>query len=325
MELVDKQNYIALLANLLNGILQALFKFAAVLAARNHAAKIQRKDPLAGQGFRNFSGDDQLRQSFDDGALAHARLADKHGIVLGAAAHDLHDALDLGRAAHHGIQLAVLRGFGQIAAVFFQRVVVFAAGVAFLTGLAVFAVGLVVFQAFQNLLLQFLRIDAHISQKGNGHAFPLPKQRQPEMLGTYVAVAQTAAFQNAAFQNFFASGCQFQHAAALTGAFAKNGVDTFINCRIIDVFRQKLGNDIPRLFQQAQQQMLGAHVGLMKRDGGLLSRGDGPLGPLSESSKNRHRFPPVINGFRMLSAFPEAAGSGPAPREAPIASASRTA
>ena len=39
---------------------------------------------------------DALREALDDGRLAHARLADEHGVVLGAPREDLHDALDLG-------------------------------------------------------------------------------------------------------------------------------------------------------------------------------------------------------------------------------------
>jgi hypothetical protein len=43
---------------------------------------------------------------FDDGGLAHARLADQHRVVLGAALQDLDGAADLVVAADHRVELA---------------------------------------------------------------------------------------------------------------------------------------------------------------------------------------------------------------------------
>src|SRR5215471_19108471 len=48
-----------------------------------------------------------LSQTFHNSGLAHARLADQHWIVLGAAAQDLDDALDLAFAADQRVKLAV--------------------------------------------------------------------------------------------------------------------------------------------------------------------------------------------------------------------------
>ena len=72
------------------------------------------------------------------------------------------------------------------------------------------------------------------------------------MLGAHITVAQTAAFQNAAFQNFFTPRSQFQHPAALTGPFTQNGMDTLIHGSVINIFRQKLGNKIAGFLQQTQ-------------------------------------------------------------------------
>ena len=51
--------------------------------------------------------DDVLREAFDDGGLADARLAEQHGVVLRAAREDLHDALDLLAAADDRVELAL--------------------------------------------------------------------------------------------------------------------------------------------------------------------------------------------------------------------------
>src|SRR5205807_303996 len=65
----------------------------------------------------NLSRQHPLRQPFHDGRLAHARLADQDRVVLLPAGEDLDHRLDLLRAADHGIELALLREGGEIAAV----------------------------------------------------------------------------------------------------------------------------------------------------------------------------------------------------------------
>ena len=71
----------------------------------------------------HVAADDALRQPLDDGRLADARLADQHRVVLGAAREHLDDAADLFVAADDRIELALTRELGQVAAVFFERLV----------------------------------------------------------------------------------------------------------------------------------------------------------------------------------------------------------
>ena len=68
----------------------------------------------------HFAVDDALRQAFDNRGLAHARLADQHRIVLGAAGQDLNGAANLVIATDHRVELALLGARGQINGVFFQ-------------------------------------------------------------------------------------------------------------------------------------------------------------------------------------------------------------
>src|SRR6185437_4254692 len=63
----------------------------------------------------NLAGGNARRQSFDDGGLADAGLADQHGVVLLPAREDLHDALDLRLATDDRIELALDRLFRQVA------------------------------------------------------------------------------------------------------------------------------------------------------------------------------------------------------------------
>src|SRR5260370_13905798 len=63
----------------------------------------------------NCAMGDALRQSFDDGSLTYARLADQYWVVRGAAAEDLNHAPQLAFTSHQRIELGIHRGLGQVA------------------------------------------------------------------------------------------------------------------------------------------------------------------------------------------------------------------
>ena len=67
--------------------------------------------------------DDALRQPFDDGGLADARLADEHRVVLRPARQHLNHAADLLVAADDRIELALARELGEVAPVALERLV----------------------------------------------------------------------------------------------------------------------------------------------------------------------------------------------------------
>ncbi len=124
MELVDEQDDLALgLAYLVHDGLHALLELAAELGARHHGAEVEGNDALILECPRNVCGDDLLRETLCDGGLADARVADEHRVVLRPAAQDLDDALDLVVAADDGIELALAREVGEIAAVAFEGLV----------------------------------------------------------------------------------------------------------------------------------------------------------------------------------------------------------
>ena len=113
--LVDEQHDVAAGLDLFEHLLQALFEVAAVTATGDECAEIERVQLLVAQRVRDVAGDDLLGQAFDDRGLADARLADQHGVVLGAPTEDLHDPLELARTADHGIELLLTGELGQIA------------------------------------------------------------------------------------------------------------------------------------------------------------------------------------------------------------------
>ncbi len=87
--------------------LHTFLELAAVLGARHHGGNVQSHHTLVHEEFGNFLLDYLLGQAFDDGGLAYARLADKGGIVLLAAAKDLDKPFDFLLAADDGVQLAL--------------------------------------------------------------------------------------------------------------------------------------------------------------------------------------------------------------------------
>ena len=114
VHLVDEENDIAVLAHLLDYLLEALLELAAVLGAGDKGAHVEHADALAAQDVRHLAVAHQLGQALDHSGLAHAGLADEQGVVLGAAREDLHQALRLVLAADDRVELAVGCARGEV-------------------------------------------------------------------------------------------------------------------------------------------------------------------------------------------------------------------
>src|SRR6266851_5416446 len=114
MQLVNEDDGILRFHQLFHDGLQALFELAAILSAGDDQGKIESQNALICQERRDFAIGDALRQSFDDGSLTYARLANQYWVVLGAAAEDLKHALQFAFTSHQRIELGVPRGLGQV-------------------------------------------------------------------------------------------------------------------------------------------------------------------------------------------------------------------
>ena len=124
VELVDEEDDLAgRVGDFLQHRLEPFLELAAVLRARDQRAHVEADDPLRLEPFGHVLPHDALREPFDDGGLADARLADEHRVVLGAARQHLDHAADLLVAADHRIELALARQFGEVAAVALERLV----------------------------------------------------------------------------------------------------------------------------------------------------------------------------------------------------------
>jgi hypothetical protein len=116
VQLVDEDDDVRVVGQLLHDRLEALFELTAVLRAGDDQRDVEGEDALVREEVRHVAVDDLLRQPFDDRGLADARLADQHGVVLGAAAEHLLDALELVLAADQRIELVLHRRLGEVAA-----------------------------------------------------------------------------------------------------------------------------------------------------------------------------------------------------------------
>src|SRR6266851_3086435 len=111
VQLIDEQHDLAAGADLVEDLLQALFELTAVLGARDQSAHVEREHALVLQRLGHVAEVDLLREAFGDPGLA-----DERGVVLGAAAQDLDDALDLHLSADHRVELVAARELGEVAA-----------------------------------------------------------------------------------------------------------------------------------------------------------------------------------------------------------------
>ena len=126
VQLVDEQDHAPfLLREVVQHALQALLEFAAELGARDQRAHVEREDPLVLETLRHLAVHDALREAFHDRGLAHARLADQHGVVLGATLQHLHRAADLVVTTDDGIELALLGTRRQVDRVLLERLPLF--------------------------------------------------------------------------------------------------------------------------------------------------------------------------------------------------------
>ena len=124
MHLVDEEDDLAVRGlDLREHGLQPLLELAAIFGAGDQRAEIERQHLLFLEALRHVAIDDAMRQALDDRGLADARLADQHGIVLGAAGEHLDGAPDLLVAADHRIELALGGGLGEVAGVALQRII----------------------------------------------------------------------------------------------------------------------------------------------------------------------------------------------------------
>jgi hypothetical protein len=116
VQLVDQQHdHPVGRGDLVDDALQPVLELPAVLRARHHGRQVDGDQATGAERGRHVAGRDPRRDAFDDRGLAHARVADQDGVVLGAARQHLDDLVDHVVPTHYRIQLPVPGGGRQVA------------------------------------------------------------------------------------------------------------------------------------------------------------------------------------------------------------------
>ena len=258
VQLVDEQHAVARALDLLDDLLQPLLKLAAVLGARHQRADVEREQALALQRLGHVAAGDVLREPLDDGGLAHARLADQHRVVLGAAREDLDDALNFLFAPNHRVERAVARGGGQVEAELVDR-----------RG----AVGLARARARAGRLRAALRenagrlgahpleVDAEALQHAGGDALALAHQPEQQVFRADVVVVEPARLVDGQLDHLLGARREADFAQHRAVAAPDDELDSRADLAQLDAeVGEHLGGDAVALAHQAEQQVLGADV-----------------------------------------------------------------
>jgi hypothetical protein len=191
---VDEQDDVAALGDLLHHLLEALLKLSPVLGPGDQRREIERIDLLALQKLGDVGVRDPLSESFDDGGLADARLADQHGVVLGPSGQDLHDPLDLGLAPHHRVEPALGGQLRQVASELIEQLrrLLALAGAGARTGRRAGALPAAARtgQHADDLVADLLGVGVEVEQDARRDALVLAHQPEQDVLGADVVVPQ---------------------------------------------------------------------------------------------------------------------------------------
>ena len=197
VQLVDEDDDVRVVGQFLHDRLEAFFELTAILRARDDERDVERENPLVRQEVRDVAEDDLLRQAFDDGGLADARLADEHGVVLRPAAEHLLDALDFVLAADERVEVVLHRRLGEVAAELGEQRRFLHAGER----------GLLVEQ-LDDVLAD--RVEAHplFHEDGRRHRTLFTQDAEQQVLGADVVVQQPVRFFGGELQDPFGLGAE---------------------------------------------------------------------------------------------------------------------
>ena len=267
MHFVDEQNDVAVFDDFLDDLLQTLFELAAVFAACDQRGHIEGDHTLARNDIGHLIGHNELRQAFDHGGFAYARLADEQRVVLLAAREHLHHAFDFGRTTDNRIELARLGLRSKVGAELLEH--------------ALLAMGLAAEKRHarshgRRLIDQVVEcgtnsvdFDAELRHRIDSAALAFAHNAEQQMFGRNIALAHLHSFTQRIFQHALGARRE-RDVRARFGfllAFGHAGDDLkSLLVRYAHAFESLRSNAV-RLFRQAKQQMLSAHMRAFERSG----------------------------------------------------------
>ena len=276
MQLVYEQYHVRAALELVHHGLEPLLELAAILGAGQHGRYVQREHALAREYVGNVARSYALRQRVHYRALAHARLAYQHGVVLGAAREYLHYALYLALPAHHRVQLAPAGLFGQVDAVLIELGRFDRAGL------------LALAQRGQQLLARLAQVHAQPGQHMRRHALGLAHYRQQYVLRAHVVDLELHRLARAHLHHLLGAGGE-GHLAGGRGLLLAPAYEREYRVAHL-VYRKFIQYHArsARVVHYAQQQMLGANIAAARRAGLRLGDFKRALHALRKACKKRH-------------------------------------
>jgi len=242
-------------------------KRTAVFRAGDHKGEVEGDNALVAEQLGDVPGGDLLGEALGDGGLADPGLADEDGIVLGAAAEDLDDALDLAAASDDGVEVAVVRQLGEVATEGLQggslALLAAAAGLVEVALVVVrAATGEIRIELAEDLVAGALDIDLQILEDAGGDAVAFAEEAEEDVLGADVAVVQGLRLLSGEGEDLLHAGrvgdvpdhLGLGTVADLLLDFEAHGVEVEVHL-LQDVDRDALAE-----LDEAEEEVLGPHV-----------------------------------------------------------------
>ena len=236
MDLVDEQNDVAAGTNLLQDLLQAFLEVTTVAGTGHEGAEIQGVQVLILEGLGDVTVHDGLGQALNHGGLTHTGLTDQHGVVLGAARENLHDAFHLVVTTNHRVQLALTRRGGEVAAELIQnrgtrgsafaRVTRTHAGGFLIAGVVAGVAG----NQVHDSLAHGGGLSAQLNEHLVCHALVRTNHAQQDVFGADVAVVQLNSLAHGQFENLLRAGGEGDVSVRGLGAGADDVLNLFTYC-----------------------------------------------------------------------------------------------
>ena len=304
VDLVDEQQDVAAGLDLLEHLLEALLEVAAVAAAGDEGAEVERVQLLVAQRVGHVVVDDHLGEALDDGGLADAGLADQHRVVLRPPGQDLHDPLDLTAPADHRVELVLAGELGVVATELVEDLAVGALlAAAFLLGraadggrrlrgaLGTGAGALVARQQLDHLLADPGQVGAELDEHLGGDALALADESEQDVLGADVVVAELQRLAQGQLEDLLGPRRERDVPGRRRAALADHLFDLAADRFQGDAEAlERLRRDTLTLVDEPEQDVLGPDVGVVEQPRFLLGEHHHSAGPVGKAFEHLRPF-----------------------------------
>jgi len=297
VHLVDEQNHVFGAFDLVHHSLDALLELAAVFGAGNHECEVERDDTFVDENLGDDAAGDLLSEAFHNCGFAHTSLTDEYGIVFRAAAKDLDHTADLVLAADDGVEFALPSQFREVAA---KRLEGGSLDLLFILHTATArgwrrglfrrrarlgrGAGKLRVELAKDFLAGAFDVNFERLEHAGCNPLTFPEEPKKQMLGPHVGVIERFGLLTRQGEDFLhARGVRDTALGFRLGAHSDLFLDSTANGFEVETepLEYAHGDALPQ-FDQAKQNMLGAHVIVMETIRFLACKREHLLGTRSE-------------------------------------------